>query len=75
MTAETKNVGNRDIRGTACRGYALRSTHLLTLSLPITSGWVLTAPYTVPTVPCITTKWVVSEFLPYSKIHFLKLYH
>lgn len=75
MTAETKKLNDRDIQGIGCQCHALRSTHLLVFPLPIKSRWVLNAPSAIPVVPCITTERVISEFLSYPKIHFLKPCH
>lgn len=52
--------------------HALKITHLLVFPLPITHIWVLSALSTIPVVPCINTIWIISEFLPYPKIHFFE---
>lgn len=65
VTAETKTIDDRDIWGIGCQCHTIRNTHLLVFPPPITSMWVLAAPFALPPVPYIFNNWVIAEFFPY----------
>lgn len=82
MTAETKDLDDRDIRDAGCQCHALRSTHLLVFSLPITSIWVLKCllyhlcstlhNHQVGSIIFALTQDPFSEAVPLDKLYFPK---